>query len=204
MRAAAGSDGASRARSALMVVTTLGVVVLGLAHVAYAADADFKCRETIDKEFTKYVKTVTKIVQKCNDTVVKSGSGSTAPGGSNINGCDTNGKIPVALQKMSDKITAKCGDQGITPSMIGWPATCPNFEGGSCTNAITDSASIATCLDCIGKAAIAQAMDLYYASLTNGGTDSHLIKCQQSIGKETSKFLLAKDKALTKCRGNLD
>src|SRR5438045_962174 len=108
-----------RSTTARTVVGTLSLItVLALAGGAYGADADFKCRETIDKEFTKYVKKVTKIVQKCNEAVVKTGSGSTAPGGSDINGCDVAGKIPVAFQKMSAKIAAKCDDAAITPSMI--------------------------------------------------------------------------------------
>ncbi|TMA79705.1 MAG: hypothetical protein E6J72_10400, partial [Deltaproteobacteria bacterium] len=179
-------------------------MLLTMTSPAFAVDDDFKCRQTIDKGFVNYVKAISKITQKCNDASVKAGNGASAPGGSNIPACDTGGKLPIALQKMSDKITTKCDDAGITPSGIGWPATCPNFEGGSCTNAITNGASIATCLDCIGKAAVAQAMDLYYASLTNGGTNSGLIKCQSTIGKTTTKFLQAKEKSLTKCRNAID
>ncbi len=182
------------------------VALMALGSAAHAQDADFKCRETINKEFTKYVKTISKIVQKCNEAQVKAGTGANAPGGNggNFAPCDTSGKIPVALQKMTDKITGKCDDAGITPGMIGWPGTCPNFEGGTCTNAIANGGDIATCLNCISTKAVAQAMDLYYASLTNGGANSDLIKCQTTIGKETTKFLQAKEKLLGNCRKGLD
>src|SRR6185369_1113112 len=80
----------------------------------------------------------------------------------------------------------------------------PNFEGGTCNNAITTGASVATCLNCIATAAVAQAMDLYYANLTNAGSNSDLIKCQTTIGKETTKFLQAKEKLLGNCRKGID
>ena len=69
---------------------------------------------------------------------------------------------------------------------------------------MTNGSSIANCLDCVAKAAISQAMDLYYFDLAAPGGDSQLIKCQSAIGKETSKFLLAKQKALGKCRTSVD
>src|SRR6266404_5920422 len=165
--------------------------------------AAFKCNETIDKEFGKYVKTLTKLTQKCNDTAVKNGAGDSAPGG-NIAACDPSGKVPVAFGKLATRIVDKCDNAGLTPSAIGWPATCPGFESASCNNAVTNGNSIANCLDCVAKAAISQAMDLYYFDLAAPGGDSQLIKCQSAIGKETSKFLLAKDKALTRCRTSVD
>jgi hypothetical protein len=88
--------------------------------------------------------------------------------------------------------------------MIGWPGTCPNFEGGTCTNAIANGNDIATCLDCIAHGAVSQAMDLYYLNLANPSGNSDLIKCQTTIGKETTKFLQAKDKILGKCRKAVD
>ncbi len=197
----------SSSRSAGLILAAFTVVATFVgAGKAFAQDTDFKCRETISKEFTKYVKTITKIVQKCNDAQVKAGNGQNAPAGNggNFAPCDTSGKIPTALQKMKDKITGKCDANSITPGMIGWPGTCPNFEGGSCTNGIATGNDIGDCLNCIATAAIAQAMDLYYLSLANPSGNSDLIKCQGTIGKDTSKFLLAKDKILGKCRKAVD
>jgi hypothetical protein len=195
-------------RNAIVGAAFLIVVLVTLGAKAHAQDADFKCRETINKQYATYVKTTTKILQKCNETDVKAGNGQSAPGGNggNFAPCDMAGKIPAALTKMTTKITGKCDNASpsITPAQIGWPGTCPNFEGGTCANAITDGASVAICLDCIAKAAIAQAMDLYYVNLSNPLGDSDVIKCQTTIGKETSKFLLAKDKALANCRKAID
>src|SRR5262249_5882970 len=137
------------------------VALIALGTVAHAQDADFKCRETIGKNYVKYVKTVTKIVQKCNEAQVKAGTRQNAPGGNggDFAPCDTGGKIPIALQKMKDKITGKCDAVTITPAQIGWPGSCPNFEGGSCNNGIATGNDIADCLACVGNSAVAQAMD---------------------------------------------
>jgi hypothetical protein len=181
----------------------LSVTMVLFATPTRAQDADFKCRQTIANEFAKYVKAVTQVVQKCNEAQVKAGTGQNAPGG-DIPGCDTAGKIAPAFTKMKDKITQNCDGKGITPGDVGWPGTCPNFEGGTCTNAITNGTGIATCLDCVAKAAITQAMDLYYLSLANPAGDAHLIKCQKTIGKEAAKFLVAKEKILTQCSKAVD
>ena len=119
-----------RSKTALVVV-----IVIALGSSAHAQDVNFKCRETISKSYTNYVKTITKIVEKCNDAQVKIGNGQNAPGGT-LAACDTSGKIPAALTKMTGKINGAC--TGISLSTIGWPGTCPNIEGGTCTNAIAD------------------------------------------------------------------
>src|SRR5437667_75324 len=102
------------------------VALMALGSTAHATpDTDFKCRQTINKEYSKYVKTLTKINQKCNEAVVKAGNGASAPGGNggNFAPCDTAAKIPTALSKMTAKITGKCDDNGITPADISWPGT---------------------------------------------------------------------------------
>ena len=58
-------------RGAIVGAATL-VALMALGTAAHAGpDTDFKCRQTINKEYTKYVKTLTKINQKCNEAVVK-------------------------------------------------------------------------------------------------------------------------------------
>src|SRR5688572_13817098 len=63
----------------LSVATAL--LVDGAHFRAEAQDADFKCRQTTNREYTKYVETMTKVVQRCNDAAVKAGNGAAAPGG---------------------------------------------------------------------------------------------------------------------------
>ncbi len=191
------------ARGAVIGAASL-VILMVLATTAHtAADTDFKCRRTINKGLTKYVKVITKVTQKCNEGGVKVGRGQQAPGGT-IVACDLHGKLGPANAKLLTTILGACDHKGITPADIGWPATCPNFEGGTCSNAVSDGNGIVTCLDCIARAAIAQAMDLYYVNLANPAGNADLIACQVAVGKEMSQFFLAKKKALSACRQNVD
>jgi hypothetical protein len=160
-----------------------GLQVLSLAvPAAQAQDADFRCRQTIAKEFAKFVKTTTGVVRKCNDTAVRSGAAASAPGG-DINACDTAAKVSAGLPRMAGKIDAKCDGEGISPSDIQWPATCPDIEGGSCGAAIGDGNDIADCLDCAGRSAVAQSMDLSYLDLADPAGDGDVVKCQRAIGR---------------------
>src|SRR6185369_14383381 len=85
--------------------------------------------------------------------------------------------------------------------------TCPNFESGSCNNAIsaTNCSGISTCLLCIDDAAVDQAIGLYYDALNPTdpkSKDKHeksLNKCQAAIGKAGAAFLSTQSKALSKC-----
>src|SRR5690348_3641327 len=74
---------------ALVIPFALSVAV-GIASRANAqasAGAIAKCRATVLKSDGKYVKALTKVLQKCNDAAVKAGHGASAPGG-DIVGCD--------------------------------------------------------------------------------------------------------------------
>jgi hypothetical protein len=54
-------------------------------------------------------------------------------------------------------------------------------------------------MQCVGDAAANQAVDLYYGALLPSGGDKALLKCQTTIGKAASAFLVSKTKALQKC-----
>ncbi len=99
--------------------------------------------------------------------------------------------------------TRFCSTTGDNDSLasIGWPSTCPNFENGTCNNAIADCDGISDCLICIGEAAVDQSIALSYDALVPGefGTGSDINKCQIAIGKNAAKFFEAKNKALSKC-----
>ncbi len=192
-------------RSAICAVALATVAFLGAT--AHAQDAKFACRETINKEYAKYVKTVSSAFQKCNDAVVAAGHAENASGGGDMFGfgCPEIGsKIAAASGKMDAKIHGKCS--AVTPAEIGW-STCPNFEGGNyCVlPTVTSFGDVSVCLDvCNGRPAVRQAMDLYYLDLANPGGNADLIKCQRAIGKATTQFLTSKQKILGKCRATVD
>lgn len=122
-------------------------------------------------------------------------------------------KVATAASKLRAVIDKACGGSDkmcggdLTKeaggAALGWPATCPNFENGTCTNVIgsDDCTGIADCLACIGEAAVKQAIQLYFGALEPADPKTHkaLNKCQQSIGREAAAFLATKSKVLAKC-----
>jgi hypothetical protein len=184
------------------------VAAVAVAGVRPAAADPVKCQREIAKRSSQFVQDKSKALQKCEDAKA---SGKLAAG----TDCHSDGKTMQAIAKASSKLSSaivkQCGGHDKTCgtgdddslASIGWGTVpvCPNFESGSCTNLIGSCADIATCLDCIDEAAVDQAMTLYYGALTSSefGTNSAVNKCQRAIGKETTKFLQAKSKALQKC-----
>jgi hypothetical protein len=83
---------------------------------------------------------------------------------------------------------------------IGWNiGTCPNLETGSCTNMITDCNDVVDCVQCVGDAAVDQAVSLSYDAQVPATPGTALNKCQVSVGKSMSRFFAAKAQALAKC-----
>jgi hypothetical protein len=186
--------------------------------------AALKCQRVIDKETSKFVKAKMKALQKCHDSLVKdkfeppNGPGDPGPGGGlRLAFCSaeskTSGKIVKAQAKIIDKINKACGgdnkicDGGTgeeSTAALGFYATCPNFEGSAdpkCSATIGDCGALADCVECIGETAVDQGIMLLYDALSDADPvlQKDLNKCQQAIGKEATKFLLAKEKALMKC-----
>ena len=170
-----------------------------------------KCQQTILKEASKLVKGRAKTLQKCEEAKVK-GKLSAATV------CTSEAKTALKLSKASGKFEAKvdkacggadkvCGfdttDETGGQLDLGWFPDCPNIEGGACAQPIgnADCTGIAECIDCMNQTAVDQAIALYYATLvpTDPVLEKDLHKCQLTIGKETAKYLVAKEKTLAKC-----
>jgi hypothetical protein len=181
---------------------------LVLAALGTASADPVKCERTIAKASQKFVDEKAKALQKCEDEIA---AGALTPDTDCHADSSTAKSIQRALMKLTTDIAKDCGGRDKTCgtsdddalSGIGWGATtvCPNFENGSCTNAIANCQDIVSCLNCVGEAAVDQAITLYYGDLATDafGTNSPVNKCQRSIGKETTKFLRSKSKALAQC-----
>jgi len=127
---------------------------------------------------------------------------------------ETAERIAQASTQLAAAIGKACGGHDktcggdltgeVSGTAIGFPATCPNFENGPCVNTIgaTACTGVAECVECIDDDAIDQAITLYFASLvpTNPEAQGELNDCQQAIGKLAQNLLVAKSKALQKCR----
>ncbi len=168
------------------------------------------CQRAIIDAGAKFLRTKASVLAKCEIARVKQVASAPADCAADLKTADKIGKAVTALRKSVDK---KCGGSDkvcggdltkeVGGTELGWPAQCPNFENGTCTNAIgtDDCTGIADCLQCIGEAAVDQAIARYFGDLapTNPKTDKALNKCQQRIGAEAVKFLATKSKALSKC-----
>jgi len=169
-----------------------------------------KCKRAIASAAAKFFQSKAAILRKCEIARVKRLPSAPADCAADFK---TINKIAGAASKLHASIDKTCGGSdkvcggNLTKesggTALGWPASCPNFESGTCTNAIgtTDCTGIADCLKCIGEAAVGQAIQLYFGDLvsTDPRAEKALNKCQQSIGREATKFLTAKAKALSKC-----
>jgi hypothetical protein len=188
------------------VQSAISVLVLAAASSAFADPV--KCQRTIADASGKFQKDKSSALQKCED---KKAAGKLPPSTVCLSDEKTAQDIQKAATKLEASIAKDCGGKDKTCgtsdddslASIGWGGvtTCPNFENGSCNGPINDCGDIAACIACIDEAAVDQAIDLYYGDLDESqfGSNSQVNKCQRAIGKETTKFLQAKSKALTKC-----
>jgi hypothetical protein len=182
-------------RSATFALLALAVCV------SPAGATTVKCQRAIAKATSQFVQAKVKALSKCNEGVVKNGSG-TCP----------DSKASTSIQKATDKLRAtidkSCGGSDKvcngdkvdedTPITLGWSTQCPNFNDRQCLSTILDCGDIATCVACIGEEAADQAISLYYDSLVPA-TTGDLNKCQVAVGKATSAYLNSSSKALQKC-----
>jgi hypothetical protein len=183
-------------------------VALLLTQGTAAADAG-KCQQAIVKESAKLIQTKAKALQKCEDGRVKG----KLPASTD---CVAEPKTALVIQKAGDKLAGalgkKCGGADKTCGTggdddplgsIGWGSTpaCPDFGSAGCTDAIADCGDVAACLSCASGAAAIAAVGVDYDDLVPAafGTKSTLNKCQRAVGKEATKFLQARSKALQKC-----
>ena len=190
-------------RPALRAITlALLAASLALAAAGPAAADPVRCKREVAKASAKFTQAKLRSLQKCRDAVLTGKSGGPCPDGT------AQAAIAKASAKLRAALDTQCGgaDRDCTsasdndsPASVGWGSTCPNFEGGTCNNAIADCDGISNCLLCVDAAAIDQGIDLYYDSLHNTA-DATLKRCQREIGKNAVKFLRTKSKVLQKCK----
>ena len=190
-----------------MPKSSLLIAALALAAVAarpafVSADAG-TCRRAVNANLAKYTQAKLKLLQKCEDSVVRGKITGPCPD------LATAGKIAKAAGKLRRVVSQRCGgldrNCGIggddeTLASIGWNVgNCPGLETASCTNAIADCNDVVDCLTCVGDGAIDQVVGLSYDDLNPSSPGSDLNRCQAAIGKSMARFVAAKSKALAKC-----
>jgi hypothetical protein len=70
---------------------------------------------------------------------------------------------------------------------------------GDCYQPLSDAASVAQCVACVGEQVVDQMISTYYDTANPASSDSAVLKCQRSLGKNAAKFYAKKRKALQKC-----
>ncbi len=192
-------------RSSLFVIRA--ALVLGIVVVPRLSHADARqCERAISVASTKFARLYYKALRKCNDAVLKGSIPGPCPDArTSTRLARLNASLHVRLAANCGGHNHQCGDADDEPlSTIGWDiGACPNFENGSCTNAIADCGDIADCLSCVDIAAAHQALALTYGSFTPAPAGSSALVCQRAIGKFTEKFFNAQMRALQKCENRV-
>jgi hypothetical protein len=195
-------------------------VVLALSFISLspspAAAEPVKCRAAISAASAAFVQARTKILQKCREQVVQRKVSITG------SQCAAEPKIAAKLGKAAAKLrttiakacggknkTCSAADAGVdaddAPGTVGFGASCPNFENGTCGDAIADCDDVASCVACVGSQAADQALGLSYDQLpptdpkSKDGAERLRHKCQVAIGKHASKLAITKSKLLARC-----
>jgi hypothetical protein len=192
------------AHSALppLAASVLAVALL-LGGAAPAAAEPVRCQREIATQSAKLVQARVKALQKCRDAVVKgtfAGPCPDAKAGAKIAKAES--KLGAAIAKACGGADRICGAGGDDDALgaIGWTGgSCQGLENAACVAPIADCGGIASCLTCVGAAAVDQAIGLAYDDLGGGG-GAGLLGCRRAIGREAARLVQARSKALHKCR----
>lgn len=178
------------------------VVLAGVLTLVPCARAEpIKCERTILKEASKFALAAMKASGKCEEAKLKWVVDACPDEGTTAKVAKAGGKLRAAIAKACGGADHDCSTPADDDSLaaLGWPGTCPDFEGLGCTNALEDCDDLATCLECINRKIVERTIDLYYGDLKPSFPGGSLNDCQVAIGKGAAGFFAAKAKALTKC-----
>ena len=214
---------------AVLGLLVTGTSALADFQAAPEAKDLVKCRRAVLKETGKYIKAVQKNVDKCKKAVIAKGDNGGSLSNCTVVAikAQADDKIEASADKMKAGVAKKCcgkdkacgvglddasGEADLPLDLINWgttpsSGTCPTFEG-SCGAPIADGNDIGTCIECHVDLVVEQALDTILYDLFNpaaffpaNGVDpgKRVNKCQETIAKVGGKFLLTKQKILSKC-----
>lgn len=167
------------------------VAVLALSASAHASDCPVlsptqrTCQEAVAKADAGYAKSAIAAIQKCLQAVQSGaipGDPATVCLGTPPGDAVTATKLQKAADKVALTIPRKCSDPDIASL-----ALCAPTAGG-----------LATCLVSGTRARLGAALAAEYGTLV-ANPDKGIQKCQQTLGKESGKFLTGTLKVIQKC-----
>jgi hypothetical protein len=169
-----------------------------------------KCRTAITKSSATFVQARLTALARCRSRILAGKLAGICPDDDPT----TTQKIAAATARLRAGIAKACGgknkvcgaadagaDADVLRSDLGFPPVCPGFAG-ECTAVIVDRdcGDIATCLGCIGGAAVDQAIALAYGvTPADPKAAKALNACQRAIGKSAVQLFGARSKALRAC-----
>ncbi len=190
----------------LIVVSCVVAGLLGVGARAGAADATLACERALLAGSQKLAHAALAATASCE---TRKRAGKLPPGtecATEPKTLDAHDKASAALARTlakrcggADHVCATGDDP--PPPTLGWPGTCPGFEGAACTAPIADCGAMATCTSCVDGAATDHARALLFDSLapSDPKLQKALRRCQSTIGKEGAKLFDAIWKALGRC-----
>jgi hypothetical protein len=190
----------TKCRTLLLSVAALAVLALDAGP---AAADPATCRRSINANLGKFVQAKLKLLQKCEDSVVRGKIAGPCPDAA------TATKITRAAGKLRRAVSQRCGgldrNCGLggddeTLASIGWNVgSCPGLETAACSNPISDCNGVVDCIDCVGQAAVDQAVNLSYGSFAPSAVATDINRCQAAIGKSMARFYATRAQTLAKC-----
>ncbi len=131
------------------VLRSAGIALLAtVVGVSIAGAETAKCQRAIAKASAQYLQARMKALSKCNEGVVKAASGTCPDQKATDSIAKSSSKMLASIGKACGGDDKVCGGDLTnedSPASVDWPAVCPNFEKGTCENAITDCDTAAAC-----------------------------------------------------------
>jgi hypothetical protein len=172
-----------------------------LVTVVAAAPAradDPRCAGTIAKSAIKFLRSDLQALRKCKQAVVTGTSHGACP--------DSKAQLrmAVAADRLRSAIADGCSGApscgpGGNPSALGWGGNCPDFAGAGCTNAIASCNDIATCVQCMGDAAVNTTTAAIYDSMNLANDQPQAVNCQIVLGANLTRVFDVRLRTTERC-----
>ncbi len=192
-----------RRTAGLMLAALAALAIDPLVAVAHA-DVD-ACRRQLVGAAAKLTQAAARAQQRCRDAVVLGKLPSPTDCRTHAR---TEARVAARAAKLRATVDRACGGpdrdcattaDNVPLASLGFDvASCPNLVGGGCGTSIGHCGDVATCVACVGRESMADALALVYddfVAFPDGATRT----CQRALGKTTAAVLIARSQALRTC-----
>jgi len=154
-------------RLALDCLAFMALVDVALPAMSVYADP-LRCQQTIAAESARFARKRLTTLRLCADRFTRGVIAGPCPDDTALSA------LAAAERRLRESIDKRCGGKDRmcgsgddeTLAAIGWDVgTCPGFESFACHDPIGDCAAVDGCLECVGDAAVGEAVELGFADL---------------------------------------